>query len=61
MNTHGSARILPLRRHAQVTVEREYQSQTNVLEALPFTHRAKHGVEDDAGKLPSPVKQGKRT
>lgn len=55
-----SFRVTPrFKRLLQAAAEREHRSQTNLLETLLFAHCAEHGVEN-AGNLPSPVKQGKK-
>ncbi len=55
-----SFRVTPrFKRLLQAAAEREHRSQTNLLETLLFAYCAKHGVEEETGKLPSPVKQGK--
>lgn len=54
-----SIRVTPrFKRLLQAAAEREHRSQTNLLETLLFAHCAKHGLEEETGKLPSPVIQG---
>jgi hypothetical protein len=56
-----SFRVTPrFKRLLQAAAAREYRSQTNLLETLLFAHCAKHNVEEETGKLPSPAKQGKK-
>lgn len=56
-----SFRVTPrFKRLLLAAAECENRSQTNLLETLLFAHCLEHGVEEDVGETPSPVKRGKK-
>lgn len=55
-----SFRVTPrFKRLLEAAAEREHRSQTNLLETLLFAYCVKQGVGGEAGRLPSPAKQGR--